>query len=150
MTYAAAEQQARAAKLGLWQDSNPTAPGDWRQDVKAKRWGPPPPEGYDHRQPRFDEVSPAGLRRLPRHGRKNRVFFKTVAEAEAAGYKRAGNCPAEPQARLVEACGKHVDDQVHHFGCRSDGDGDGSVKDDSDFGNCQQQRERESYWQPEQ
>jgi methylphosphotriester-DNA--protein-cysteine methyltransferase len=26
---------------------------------------------------------------------KNRVFFKTVAEAEAAGYKRAGNCPAE-------------------------------------------------------
>ena len=28
---------------------------------------------------------------------KNRVFFKTVAEAEAAGYKRAGNCPAEPQ-----------------------------------------------------
>jgi methylphosphotriester-DNA--protein-cysteine methyltransferase len=27
----------------------------------------------------------------------NRVFFKTVAEAEAAGYKRAGNCPAAVQ-----------------------------------------------------
>jgi deoxyribonuclease-1 len=25
---------------------------------------------------------------------KNRVFFKSVEEAEAAGYKRAGNCPA--------------------------------------------------------
>jgi methylphosphotriester-DNA--protein-cysteine methyltransferase len=29
---------------------------------------------------------------------RNRVFFKSVAEAEAAGYKRAGNCPAEVQA----------------------------------------------------
>jgi methylphosphotriester-DNA--protein-cysteine methyltransferase len=29
---------------------------------------------------------------------KNRVFFKSVEEAEAAGYKRAGNCPPEGEA----------------------------------------------------
>jgi endonuclease YncB( thermonuclease family)/methylphosphotriester-DNA--protein-cysteine methyltransferase len=97
VTYAAAEQQARAAKLGLWQDSNPTAPGDWRQGVKAKRWGPPPPEGTiigNRGSMKYHRPDCAGYRDM---AEKNRVFFKTVAEAEAAGYKRAGNCPAEPQ-----------------------------------------------------
>lgn len=98
VTYAAAEQQARAAKLGLWQDANPTAPGDWRQGVKAKRWGPPPPEGAiigNRNSMKYHRPDCAGYRDM---AEKNRVFFKTVAEAEAAGYKRAGNCPAEPQA----------------------------------------------------
>lgn len=98
VTYAAAEQQARAAKLGLWQDANPTAPGDWRQGVKAKRWGPPPPEGMiigNRGSLKYHRPDCAGYRDM---AEKNRVFFKTVAEAEAAGYKRAGNCPAQPQA----------------------------------------------------
>ena len=43
--YAAAEQEARTARLGLWTEPNPIVPGDWRQDVKTKRWGSPPPEG---------------------------------------------------------------------------------------------------------
>ena len=92
LTYAAAEQQARAAKLGLWQDSDPTAPGDWRQGAKTKRWGPPPPEGTiigNRNSMKYHRPDCAGYRDM---AEKNRVFFKTVAEAEAAGYKLAGNC----------------------------------------------------------
>jgi endonuclease YncB( thermonuclease family) len=31
--YAAAEQQARAARIGLWADRNPAAPSDWRRGL---------------------------------------------------------------------------------------------------------------------
>jgi endonuclease YncB( thermonuclease family) len=96
-TYAAAEQSARAAKLGLWKDEAPLAPGDWRQAVKTKRWGPPPPEGTivgNSNSKKYHRPDCAGYRDM---AEKNRVFFKTVAEAEAAGYKRAGNCPAAVQ-----------------------------------------------------
>ena len=100
-TYAAAEQEARAATLGLWKDAAPTAPGDWRQDVKAKRWGPPPPEGTiigNSSSKKYHRPDCAGYRDM---AERNRVFFKTVEEAEAAGYKRAGNCP--PQTQVVKA-----------------------------------------------
>lgn len=99
-TYAAAEQQARAAKLGLWQDADPTAPGDWRQGVKTKRWGPPPPEGTiigNSNSKKYHRPDCSGYRDM---AEKNRVFFKSVEEAEAAGYKRAGNCPAAEQVGL--------------------------------------------------
>jgi endonuclease YncB( thermonuclease family)/methylphosphotriester-DNA--protein-cysteine methyltransferase len=103
ITYAAAEQQARAAKLGLWQDSNATAPGDWRQEVKAKRWGPPPPEGTivgNRNSKKYQRPDCSGYRDT---SEKNRVFFKSVEEAEAAGYKRAGNCPAEIQVSVKKS-----------------------------------------------
>lgn len=96
--YAAAEREARAAKLGLWQDPNPTPPGDWRLDVKTARWGPPPPEGTiigNRNSRKYHRPDCPGYRDM---AEKNRVFFKSVEEAEAAGYKRAGNCPAEVQA----------------------------------------------------
>ena len=102
LTYAAAEQQARAAKLGLWKDPDPTAPGDWRQGVKTRRWGLPPPEGTiigNRGSLKYHRPDCAGYRDM---AEKNRVFFKTVAAAEAAGYKRAGNCPAERQARSLK------------------------------------------------
>lgn len=96
-TYSAAEQAARAATLGLWKDAAPTAPGDWRQEVKAKRWGPPPPEGTiigNSNSKKYHRPDCAGYRDM---AERNRVFFKSVEEAEAAGYKRAGTCPAETQ-----------------------------------------------------
>jgi endonuclease YncB( thermonuclease family)/methylphosphotriester-DNA--protein-cysteine methyltransferase len=96
-TYAAAEQAARVAQLGLWKVASPTAPGDWRQEVKTKRWGPPPPPGTivgNSNSKKYHRPDCAGYRDM---AERNRVFFKTVAEAEAAGYKRAGNCPAEIQ-----------------------------------------------------
>jgi endonuclease YncB( thermonuclease family) len=97
ITYSAAEQKARAANLGLWQehDPGPTPPGEWRQAVKAKRWGPPPPPGTiigNKNSLKYHRPDCAGYRDM---AEKNRVFFPSVAEAEAAGYKRAGNCPAQ-------------------------------------------------------
>lgn len=93
--YAAAEESARAAKLGLWNAANVVAPGDWRQDVKLKRWGPPPPEGTiigNGNSKKYHRPDCPGYRDM---AERNRVFFKSIAEAEAAGFKRAGNCPAE-------------------------------------------------------
>lgn len=103
LSYAAAEQHARATKLGLWQDPSPTMPGDWRQEVKAKRWGPPPPEGTivgNKNSKKYQRPDCSGYRDT---SEKNRVFFKTIEEAEAAGYKRAGNCPAEIQVAQTKA-----------------------------------------------
>jgi len=102
ITYAAAELDARAAKLGLWKDPNPTPPGDWRLDVKTARWGPPPPEGTvigNKTSKKYHRPDCPGYRDM---AEKNRVFFKSVADAEAAGFKRAGNCPAEVQAVVVK------------------------------------------------
>lgn len=108
-TYAAAEQSARAAKLGLWKDQTALAPGDWRQAVKTKRWGPPPPEGTiigNSNSKKYHRPDCSGYRDM---AEANRVFFKTVAEAEAAGYKRAGNCPKEVQIATTEpAAGRSV------------------------------------------
>jgi endonuclease YncB( thermonuclease family)/methylphosphotriester-DNA--protein-cysteine methyltransferase len=94
-TYAAAEAEARAAKRGLWQDPNATPPGEWRADAKTERWGPAPPEGTiigNKSSKKYHRPDCPGYRDM---SEKNRVFFKTVEEAEAAGYKRAGNCGAE-------------------------------------------------------
>lgn len=101
-TYAAAEVQARSAKLGLWKDTNPTPPGDWRADIKTKRWGPPPPEGTiigNSNSRKYHRPECPGYRDM---AERNRVFFKSVAEAENAGYKRAGNCPPEDQAVVLK------------------------------------------------
>ncbi|HEX8774682.1 MAG TPA: thermonuclease family protein [Pyrinomonadaceae bacterium] len=95
VSYAAAEQDARAAKRGLWQDPNPTPPGEWRADAKTERWGEAPPEGTvigNKNNKNYHRPDCPGYRSMAEN---NRVFFKSVEEAEAAGYKRAGNCPAE-------------------------------------------------------
>jgi endonuclease YncB( thermonuclease family)/methylphosphotriester-DNA--protein-cysteine methyltransferase len=101
VTYAKAEEAARAAKLGLWQDPNPTPPGEWRADVKIARWGPAPPEGTiigNKGSKKYHRPDCPGYRDM---AEKNRVFFKSVEEAEAAGYKRAGNCPPEGSTPAV-------------------------------------------------
>jgi len=40
--YAAAQQEARAERRGLWQDRDPVAPWDWRADPKNARTRPRP------------------------------------------------------------------------------------------------------------
>lgn len=99
ISYAAAEQEARAARRGLWQDPNPTPPGEWRADAKTDRWGAAPPEGTiigNKNSKNYHRPDCPGYRNM---AEANRVFFKTVEEAEAAGYKRAGNCPAQALAQ---------------------------------------------------
>jgi methylphosphotriester-DNA--protein-cysteine methyltransferase len=106
ITYAKAEEDARAAKLGLWQDPNPTPPGEWRVDAKTERWGPAPPDGTiigNKSSKKYHRPDCPGYRDM---SEKNRVFFKTVEEAEAAGYKRAGNCPAEVSTPSVASTSK--------------------------------------------
>jgi endonuclease YncB( thermonuclease family)/methylphosphotriester-DNA--protein-cysteine methyltransferase len=103
VTYARAEEEARAARLGLWQDPNPTPPGDYRVEVKVARWGPPPPEGTvigNKQSKKYHRPDCPGYRDM---AEKNRVFFKSVEEAEAAGYKRAGNCPPESEVSSAKA-----------------------------------------------
>jgi endonuclease YncB( thermonuclease family)/methylphosphotriester-DNA--protein-cysteine methyltransferase len=103
VTYAAAETEARAARRGLWQDSNPTPPGDWRAGAKTERWGEAPPEGTiigNKTNKKYHRPDCPGYRDM---AERNRVFFKSVSEAEAAGFKRAGNCPAEVAAQNTSA-----------------------------------------------
>jgi micrococcal nuclease len=84
------EAEARAAKRGLWADPHPVPPWEWRQ---AQRAAPVPStspvignrrSGIYHRSdcPNYGDVSPG-----------NRVPFATAAEAEAARYRLAKNCP---------------------------------------------------------
>ena len=100
ISYSAAEQHARAAQLGLWKDPDSMPPGDWRLGVKLERWGPPPPEGTiigNVNSKKYHRPDCAGYRDM---AERNRVFFKSVAEAEESGYKRAGNCPPEPEVAV--------------------------------------------------
>lgn len=103
VTYAKAEEEARAAKVGLWQDPNPTPPSEFRVEAKEKRWGPAPPAGTiigNKDSKKYHRPDCPGYKDM---AERNRVFFKTVDEAEAAGYKRAGNCPAEVEGQTVAA-----------------------------------------------
>lgn len=101
--YAKAEEEARAAKKGLWQDENPTPPGDYRVAVKEARWGAPPPPGTiigNKNSKKYHRPDCPGYKDM---AEKNRVFFKSVEEAEAAGYQRAGNCPPEEMAATASS-----------------------------------------------
>lgn len=91
------EATARAAGRGLWglEAGEPVAPWTWRHSGRAgAAWSPspvPPGAVIGNRRsgvyhlphcPSYDRVSP-----------RNRVPYASVAEAEAAGLRRAGNCP---------------------------------------------------------
>jgi len=102
--YAAAEDAARKARVGLWSDSNPVQPQDYRHhtasslcfdDAQAdhrvacgeKYTGPV--RGNRHSGiyhwpgcPNYDDIAP-----------QNRVEFPSQSAAQAAGYRAARNCP---------------------------------------------------------
>lgn len=86
--YAQAEAEARNAKRGLWSIASPVAPWDYRN-------GEGTPEAVEgliigNRRPRVYHAPgcPSDNRVSP----QNRVLFKTAADAEKAGYRKAGNC----------------------------------------------------------
>jgi endonuclease YncB( thermonuclease family) len=92
--YDRAEQEARTARRGLWQQSNPTPPWEFRHPDQV-----PTPSTYDSRSsgqiignrnshvyhrpdcPDYQKVS-----------ERNRIYFSTTAEAERAGFRVARNC----------------------------------------------------------
>jgi endonuclease YncB( thermonuclease family) len=103
--YAEAEQEARRARKGLWQDILPQSPWEYRHagrgdaapaPSQADKGNPPgtaaPTNGsiVGNRRsriyhwpgcPNYNDISP-----------QNREYFKTKEEAERAGYRPAKNC----------------------------------------------------------
>jgi hypothetical protein len=98
--YAAAEDTARGARLGLWANPHPVQPWDFRHETHTKLCfaqgdhritcayeGPVRGNVHSHKYhwpgcPNYDDISPA-----------NRVEFTSRETAQAAGYRPAHNCP---------------------------------------------------------
>ena len=80
------ESEARAARRGLWSQPNPVPPWEWR-----KGEGVPRTEVVigNRRSRVYHRPTCRGAANM---SQKNRVEFKTAAEAEAAGYRKAGDC----------------------------------------------------------
>jgi nuclease-like protein/metal binding Ada-like protein len=93
--YDQAEAQAKREKRGLWADAEPTPPWDFRRGKTAKAPGATPPTTAIG--PIFGNRN-SKIYRLPncpdysKVSERNRVPFKTEAEAQAAGYRKARNC----------------------------------------------------------
>jgi endonuclease YncB( thermonuclease family) len=93
--YEKAENFAKASKLGLWTDPSPTPPWDFRRGKTVKTQGV---------KPAATAIGPiignrnSKIYHLPscpdysKVSERNRVPFKTEAEAQAAGYRKARNC----------------------------------------------------------
>ena len=80
------EADARAAVRGLWAQANPTPPWDWRHGKGV----PVTVEVIGNRNSHvYHAPSCASVGRMKA---ENKVPFKTVAEAEAKGYRKAGDC----------------------------------------------------------
>ncbi|HKS26543.1 MAG TPA: thermonuclease family protein [Pyrinomonadaceae bacterium] len=107
--YSDAEAQARASKRGLWADSSPLAPWDFRRSERAGRTADGGNESRQTAATSQASASPSATGNIVgnRNSRKyhlpgcpgynqtaekNRVYFRTAQEAEAAGYTKAGNC----------------------------------------------------------
>lgn len=99
-TYDRAEQEARAARRGLWQRANPTPPWEWRhpEQATAKR-NTEPMKPVQNSNGRIIGNRNSKIYHRPdcpdyqKVSEKNRMYFSTNAEAERAGFRRAGNCP---------------------------------------------------------
>jgi len=101
----ALEEGARQAKRGLWADPNPVPPWEVRHPKQGHT--PKVPSNLSSEpmeNPDTIPMSIIGNRNSKVYHRpdcpnytatapKNRVTFNSVAKAEAAGYRRAGNCP---------------------------------------------------------
>jgi hypothetical protein len=80
------EQEARAAKRGLWSQPGAVPPWEWRKGGQMAGNGQVVGNrnsGVYH-APNCPSVS--------RMKEANRVSFKSAAEAEGQGYRRAGDC----------------------------------------------------------
>ena len=85
-TLASFEAEAKAAKRGLWSQPGAVPPWDWRKGI-----GVPGSTGVvGNRSSRlFHATHCSGVASMKE---KNRIGFATAKEAEAAGYRKAGDC----------------------------------------------------------
>lgn len=83
---ASLQAEARAAKRGLWSQPGAVPPWDWRSGKAAV-----PGQVVGNRRSHLYHA--ANCRGAAAMSEKNLVAFATGAEAEAAGYRKAGDCP---------------------------------------------------------
>ena len=102
--YAAAEVGARAAKVGLWRDSNPKPPWEFRHPepslpvatgllsapVTSRAASPAAGPVIANKNSRIYHVP--GCPNYNDVAERNRVYYKTEAEAQGAGFRKARNC----------------------------------------------------------
>jgi endonuclease YncB( thermonuclease family) len=81
-TLAKLEHEAKAAKRGLWSQANPIPPWDWRHGERTAVFGNRNSQIYHAR----------GCPSVARMKETNKIIFKTAAEAEAMGYRKAEDC----------------------------------------------------------
>lgn len=92
------QDEAKAARRGLWSDKSPTAPWDWRrqQRVGEVRSAAPEAQAAASGEVRGNQRSMIyhvpGCEHYNAISPRNVVVFRTEAEARAAGYRKAGNC----------------------------------------------------------
>lgn len=101
----ALEEEARQTKRGLWGDPNPIPPWEIRHPKQGRTPSAPGTLSSEPREkPDTTPIAIIGNRHSQVYHRpdcpnytstapKNRVLFTSEAEAEAAGYHRARNCP---------------------------------------------------------
>jgi endonuclease YncB( thermonuclease family) len=93
VAYERAENDAKAGKRGLWADLSPTPPWEFRRGGRTAKAPAAPASGgiIGNRNSKIYH-----LPHCPDYNKvseRNRVPFKTEAEAQAAGYRKARNCP---------------------------------------------------------
>jgi endonuclease YncB( thermonuclease family) len=92
-----AEEQARKERRGLWADASPVPPWDFRRGKTAKAPGATAPTTQaagpviGNRNSRIYHLP--GCPNYNQVAERNRAPFKTEAEAQAAVYRKAKNCP---------------------------------------------------------
>ncbi|MFN0139882.1 MAG: thermonuclease family protein [Pyrinomonadaceae bacterium] len=89
--YADAEATAKAARLGLWADSKAIPPRDHRNANDANNIQSVPEGAIIGNRNSLIYHTP-GCSTYGKVSPKNQMIFKSVQEAEAAGYRRAKNC----------------------------------------------------------
>jgi Staphylococcal nuclease homologue/Metal binding domain of Ada len=93
-TLAQLEAEARAPQRELWAEAHPIPPWAWRKEThgaSAASSGAASGEVLGTRNTRVYHLP--GCPGYERMKPTNRVLFATEAEAQQAGYRRAGHCP---------------------------------------------------------
>jgi hypothetical protein len=80
------EAEARAARVGLWSQPNPVPPWEWRRGEGV----PQTAEVIGNR--RSHVYHKPTCRGAAATSEKNRIRFASEADAQKAGYRRAGDC----------------------------------------------------------
>ena len=87
--YEFAETEARARRVGLWQEPHAIAPWEWRKGIRPASDALSPVVG--NRKSKVYHV--AGCPSYGNVSKPNQVAFQSGVAARDAGYRRARNCP---------------------------------------------------------